>query len=135
MKKIAKLLIVLPFLAWMGSGCASNKSILPLHDEVLTYSLPFDLTYLRTIEAIQQHKDWDLDWTDREKGLISIRNMRFNSWADADKRQAFVVVKAVNKNETAVYFDSASQAVVGGEEILSLIRDQLSREVSLRGSR
>ncbi len=136
MKKIFNLVIALSLVIGMGWGCAGNhSSLLPTHDEVLTYPLPYDLVYLRTLEAIQQNADWDLDWTDKEKGVISIRNMRYSSFADADKRQALLLVKRVNEKETTVQFDSSSQSVVGGDEVLSLIRGQLSREVSLRGSR
>lgn len=119
------------FISLASFGC-SRASILPVHDDVLVYPLPFDLAFLRTLEAIQDHKDWDLDWTDKEMGIISIRNMRYSSFADADRRQAFLIVKRLNSKETSVQFDPKTNAVVGGDEILSLIRSQLSREVARR---
>lgn len=131
MRKIVNIVLTVCFLTGAFLGCKHN-SLLPVNDEVLTYPLPYDLTFLRTLEAIQQHPDWNLDWTDKEKGIISIRNMRFSSYADADQREAILLVKRLSLHETAVQFDPKSQAVVGGDEILSLIRQSLSRELSQR---
>ena len=131
MKKILSFSVLTFLLSLASLGCA-RSSLLPVHDQVLVYPLPYDLTFLRTIEAIQAHSEWDLDWTDKEKGIISIRNMRYSSFADADRRQAILIVKRLNAHETSVQFDTKSQAVVGGDEILSLIRGQLSSETSRR---
>lgn len=114
-----------------GMGCA-RSSALPVHDEVLVYPLPLDLTYLRTLEAIQTHPDWNLHQTDKEKGVIQIHNTRYSSFADAEKREATLILKRVDSGRTSVQFDENSRAVVGGDEILDLIRQYLAREVSLR---
>lgn len=112
------------------AGCSGkSKSLLPVHDEVLAYALPLDLTYLRTVEAVNAHPDWEVDYTDKEKGLIVLRNMRYSSFADADLRTAVLVLKRVGPRETSVQFDPKSQAVRGGDEILDLIKQYLSREV------
>lgn len=112
------------------AGCSGkSKSLLPVHDEVLVYALPLDLTYLRTVEAVNAHPDWEVDYTDKEKGLIVLRNMRYSSFADADLRTAVLVLKRVGPRETSVQFDLKSQAVRGGDEILDLIKQYLSREV------
>lgn len=112
------------------AGCSGkSKSLLPVHDEVLVYALPLDLTYLRTVEAVNAHPDWEVDYTDKEKGLIVLRNMRYSSFADADLRTAVLVLKRVGPRETSVQFDPESQAVRGGDEILDLIKQYLSREV------
>lgn len=111
-------------------GCSGkSKSLLPVHDEVLVYALPLDLTYLRTVEAVNAHPDWEVDYTDKEKGLIVLRNMRYSSFADADLRTAVLVLKRVGPRETSVQFDPQSQAVRGGDEVLDLIKQYLSREV------
>ena len=111
-------------------GCARSSPMLPVHDEVLVYSLPMDLTYLRTLEAVDSHPDWELDRTIKEKGLIYLRNLRYSSFADADRRTATLVLKRVGPRETSVQLDRKSQAVVGGDELLALIKEYLSREVS-----
>ena len=127
MNKISGSFLTALFISLASFGCA-HSSFLPHHDEVLIYPLPYDLAFLRTLEAVQEHKDWDLDWTDKEMGVISIRNMRYSSFADADRRQAFLIVKRLNSKETSVQFDPKSQSVVGGDEILKLVRGALSRE-------
>ena len=131
MNKILGASLTTLFISLASLGC-SRSSMLTVHDEVLVYPLPFDLAFLRTLEAIQEHKEWDLDWTDKEMGVISIRNMRYSSFADADRRQATLIVKRLNARETSIQLDPKSQSVVGGDEILSLIRVQLSREVGRR---
>jgi len=131
MKKILSLCLVTLLLPLAGVGC-SRSSVLPAHDEVLVYPLPYDLTFLKVMEAVQEHSEWDLDWTDKESGVISIRNMRYSSFADADQRQALLIVKRLNAKETSVQFDTKSRGIVGGDEILALIRGELSRELSRR---
>lgn len=120
---------ILSILHFMG---CKKASLLPVHDEILVYPLPLDVTYLRTVDAVQRHPDWDLDWTDKEKGLIGIYNQRFSSFADADERSAILVVKRVNDREASVRFDPKSISIVGGDEILGLIKQHLSSEVDKR---
>ena len=46
------------------SGCIHNqvsKAVLPAHDDVLVYELPFDLVYLRTLEALENVDNWELE--------------------------------------------------------------------------
>ena len=111
-------------------GCAHSSPILPVHDEVLTYPLPMDLVYLRTLEAVDSHSDWELDRTVKEKGLIYLRNLRYSSFADADQRTVILVLKRLNSRETSIELAPESQAVVGGDELLALIKRYLSREAS-----
>ena len=125
------LMVALSSFGWFG--CAHNKSsLLPVHDEVLTFSLPLDLAYLRTLDAIQAHPDWDLDRTVKEQGLIYLRNQRYSSFADADQRTATLIIKQVGPRKTTVRLAPESQSVVGGDEILKLVKDYLSLEVSRR---
>lgn len=111
-------------------GCARSSSMLPLHDEVLVYPLPMDLAYLRTLEAVDLHPDWELDRTLKEKGLIYLRNLRYSSFSDADRRTATLVLKPIGPHETSIQLAKESQSVVGGDELLDLIKQQLSREAS-----
>ena len=125
--------IHLPFVIWIlaflfcSAGCARN-SILPAHDEVLTFNLPYDLAFLRTMEAVEAHPDWDLDMTLKEQGIIKIRNLRYSSFADADQRGATLLLKRIGPRQTSVQFDKESWGVVGGDEILKLINQYLSLE-------
>lgn len=125
--------VVLWSFSFLGLGCNHTQNVLlPLHKEVLVYPLPMDLTYLRTLDAVQKHKDWELDTTDKEKGIINIRNMRYSSFVDADLRRISILLKRVGPHKTSVQLAPESQAVFGGDEILKLIKQYLSREVSAR---
>lgn len=130
MKRIVNFFLILSLSSVVLLGCSHRPSILPVHDEVLTYPLPFDLVFLRTLDAVQAHSDWELDLTDKEKGTIRLRNMRYSSFADADLRTATLLVKRAGSRETTIQLSPESQSVVGGDEILKLIRQYLSREVS-----
>ena len=51
-------------------GCNTVGKMLPPNDRVLVYPLPYDLTYLRTMEILDTTSDWQLEETDKEKGTI-----------------------------------------------------------------
>lgn len=127
-------LVLFVLLGLSAVGCAGKeKPVLGLvHDEVLTFPLPLDLTYLRTMEAIERHPDWELDTTVKDQGVIYIRNVRYSSFADADQRRATLLVKRVGPKTTSVQLAPESQAVVGAGEVLDLIKQTLAREVSRR---
>ncbi|MBI2167738.1 MAG: hypothetical protein HYU34_05835 [Candidatus Omnitrophica bacterium] len=112
-------------------GCA-HAPLLPIHDEVLVFSLPYDLTFLRVLEAADTHPDWEPNWTDKEKGVIHLQNTRYSSFADADKRSMVLLVKREDEGGSSVRLAPESQAVVGGGEVLKLIQAALSEEASLR---
>lgn len=117
---------------WMGPlvfsiflGCA-HSGVLPKYDEILVYPLPYDLTFLRVLEAVNSHPDWQPSWTDKEKGVIELHNVRYSSFADADQRSATLKVNRLGHHETSVQLAPKSQSVVGGDEILKIIKDFLS---------
>lgn len=113
----------------LSFGCA-GQNLRPLADEVLVYPLPFDLAYLRTLEAVQSHPDWDLNRTLKEEGIIEIRNVRYSSFADADQRSATLILKRVGPRRTSIQFAPKSQTVVGTDDVLALVKQYLSREAS-----
>ena len=131
MRKLATSFLILLVMASGFYGC-KKSSVLPSWDEVLVYPLPYDLTYLRTMEAVDSHPDWELDYTEKEAGIIKIHNQRYSSFADADLRYATLMVKRLEHNKSSVEFAPESQAVVGGDEILKLIKKTLSDEVLAR---
>ena len=112
-----------------AAACAHNK-VLPVHDEVLIYKLPFDLTYLRAEEALERVEGWELQMTEKEKGLIVIRNTNYSSFSDADKRNATFLVKRVGPKETSVELAPQSQSVLGGGDLLRKIAKYLDRELN-----
>lgn len=104
--------------------------MLPLHDEVLVFPLPYDRAFLRTMEAVDAHPEWDLELSDKESGILKIRNYRYSSYADADQRTATLLVKRLGPRRTSIEFDKDSRAVVGGDEVLKLIKQYLALEAS-----
>lgn len=121
------------FLLGLGigfSGCASTPDkILPLHDEVLRFEAPYDFAYLRTIEALEHVEGWQLESTEKEKGIIVVRNINFSSLTDADKRSATFWLKSVGPRETSIQLAPHSQRVLGGDKLLQQISQSLSKEV------
>ena len=132
MKRVLNFFLMLSLSSLVLFGCTHRPSILPVHDEVLTYSLPLDLVYLRTLDAVQAHPEWELNLTDKEKGIIRLHNMRYSSFADADLRILTLLIKRLGPRETTIQLAPESQSVVGGDEILKLVKQYLSREISQR---
>lgn len=112
------------------TGCASAKNkILPVYDEVLVYDLPYDLTYLRTIEALENVDGWEIEETEKEKGILVARNLNFSNLADADLRQATILIKRLNRNQTTISLANYSQHVRDGDKLLQRISQYVSREL------
>lgn len=120
-----RFLMMVLFLA----GCSLHKEIIPLHDEVLTYNLPYDLAYLRSVEALESMEGWDLEMTEKEKGLIQVRNVQFLTLTDSDKRVARILLKRKDRFQTIVKLAPESQRVVGGGDLMQKIGEVLSREI------
>ncbi len=125
----SKFLIVSVFTLFALGGCSSTPKTLPVHDEVMIYTLPFDLTYLRTLEALESLPDWELEETEKEKGLIRVRNTDFMALTDNDTRLATILIKRLGRNQTSVSFAPHSQRVIGGDQLLERISHYLSREL------
>lgn len=123
--------ILLSFLAvgLFVTGCAFREKVLPAHDEVLIYPLAFDLTYLRALEAVENIPNWELTETEKEKGIIRVRNTNFSRFGDADKREATIIVKRVGRRETSIEFAPESKRVVGGDKLLERIAQFVTREL------
>lgn len=132
MKKNSISFLAALFLLGSLQGCARVDAVRAVHDEVLVYRLPYDLAFLRTLEAVDEHPDWELGWTDKEKGIIFIRNLRYSSFSSADQRKATVILKRIHEDETSVELAPDSQSLIGIEEVLALIKESLSRELQLR---
>ena len=111
------------------AGCNSVGKVLPPNDEVLVYKLPYDLTYLRTMEALDAQGSWQLEETDKEKGIISVRDTNYSNLDDSDLRVITFVVKRVDRGTSSVSIDTKSQKVFGGKKLLEAISEALGREV------
>jgi len=112
-----------------ATGCSLNQKLLPAHDEVLIYPLPYDLTYLRTMEALETFSEWAIEETEKEKGILRARNVHYSSLDDADKRLVTLLIKRVSRRETSIALAPESQRVLGAEKIMERVAQFLSREV------
>jgi hypothetical protein len=135
MKKYS-LVFILVFVTVSLTGCGfgdvSRKLDVPVTDRVLTYDLPMDLAYLRTLEALEKVPDWELEQTEKEKGWVRVRNVNFSRFDDADKRLITVQLLSGERGKTSVQLAAASQRVLGGDVVLAQIEKYLDAEVARR---
>ncbi|MBI4388184.1 MAG: hypothetical protein HY582_03995 [Candidatus Omnitrophica bacterium] len=89
---------------FLASGCASLK---PKHLEypVHVYEQPFDLVYLRMYETLDANNDWIPYRTDKAKGVIEFRSLKYANIFDLDKQNAYFIVKMVDRKHTSVEID------------------------------
>lgn len=112
------------------TGCATFRDEdIPAHTEVLVYNLPYDLTYLKTIEAVESVEGWDLDETEKERGTIRARNTEFTNLADKDKSSATFIVKRLDRGQTSIELAPYSQRVVGGAKLMKRIAEYVGHEL------
>lgn len=128
MKTLATAALVL-ILSFGFSACNTVGDVLPPNDQVLVYQLPYDLTYLRTMEALDAVDGWQLETTDKEKGLIAVGNTQYSHMNDSDKRVVTFAVKRVDLGHTSVSIVPESQRVFGGSKLLDAVAGTLGREV------
>ena len=122
-------ILILALLSISTLGCSTEQKLLPKNDETLIYQLPYDLTFLRTVEALEQHRDWELEETEKEKGIIVVRNLAHSHLEDADKRRIIFNIRRISSEKTSISIDPNCQYVLGGSELLKLITKYLSNEL------
>ena len=118
------------------SGCAlfgDRVEDVPPRERVLLFDRPFDVTYLRTLEALNTFPGWVLEQTDKEKGLIVLRNRQYSHLFDKDKMAARFLLKRVNRQQTSVELDPSSPAFEEEGVLLDRI-DQVMKATSTRGA-
>jgi len=131
MNYFSKFVLILA-LALGLAGCNSVGEVLPPNDKVLVYKLPYDLAYLRTMEALNSVGTWELEETDKERGLISVRDTNYSRLDDSDMRVITFLVKRVDRETTSVCIspdNPKSQKIFGGKRLLEVIGEALGREV------
>lgn len=122
-------MIALVLMLGLGfAGCNTVGEVLPPNDEVLIYKLPYDLTYLRTMEALDSGT-WQLDDTDKERGIITVRDTDYSRLDDSDLRVITFLVKRVDRETTSVSIDPKSQKIYGGKQLLEAVGAALGREI------
>ncbi|HOW87876.1 MAG TPA: hypothetical protein P5561_01380 [Candidatus Omnitrophota bacterium] len=110
-------------------GCNTVGEVFPPNDQVLVYPLPYDLTYLRTLETLEDYPDWQVSETDKEKGLIRVRDINYSRLDDSDLRSVAFTVKRVDRGTTSVSIAPESQKVFGGDKLLQAVAATLSGEI------
>lgn len=106
-----------------------QKKILPKHNEVLVFDLAFDLVYLRTLEALENVEGWELEETEKEKGIIRVRNVAYAQISDRDEQLATIQINRISRTQTSAQLSEDSQHLLGGEDLLKTISDFVSREL------
>ncbi|MFC1809642.1 hypothetical protein ACFL3D_05960 [Candidatus Omnitrophota bacterium] len=100
---VNSLLVVLVSLC---CGCASfTAAEAELHDEIFSYELPFDKTFMITMDAIGAAPGWTLDETDQMQGRIMARQ------TTVEAEQVTIVVTRVEKKHVTVELAKESQRV------------------------
>lgn len=123
-------LFIAAFLLMTGCQSSIQKSIVyPAYDEVLVFPLAYDLTYLRTLDALSNIPGWELDLTEKEKGLIRVRNLDWTRLDDGDRRLMTFVVKRVSRGETSVELAADSQHTLGGADLMKRVNQYISAEL------
>jgi uncharacterized lipoprotein len=131
MKRFHSLVLGFIFLAFI-SGCAAIKEY-PKYDQVLTYDKPFDFTFLRTLEALNTVAGWTLEETDKNKGVIVLRNVEYGSLFDRDKWLVRFNVVSLGRKKTSVSIDPSYQRNSMGGELLERIDQIMKMSASLKG--
>ncbi|MBI4368243.1 MAG: hypothetical protein HY588_02505 [Candidatus Omnitrophica bacterium] len=116
------------------AGCASLKDF-PQYDQELIYDRPYDYTYLRTLEALNTLPGWNLEETDKVKGLIVLRNTQYGHLFDQDKWVARFQVKSLGRKQTSVSLEPASQRLEQGGELLKRIDDMMKLTAGTKGEK
>jgi hypothetical protein len=90
----------------MLCGCASfTAEEAELHDEIFVYDLPWDKTFLRIMDTINDSPDWTLDSTNQLEGMIMVRPKGL------DEESAIIIIKRVDKRRVTVELAKESQRV------------------------
>ena len=108
------------------SSCASSLKEYPKFDQVLIYEKPYDLTFLRTLEALNTVAGWTLEETDKGKGMIMLRNTEYGNLFDRDKWLVRFNVVSLGRKKTSVSIDPSSQSNAMGGELLKRV-DQIMK--------
>ena len=132
-------LLFLLALIFIFSGCmlfdpermmhAEKALPLPAHNEVLRFPLSYDLTFLRTMEAIESVPDWQIEQTTKEAGVIQARNKNFSRLDDADQRVVIFQIIRLSRHQTSVQIVPESQRVIGAGDLMKQISEYLRREL------
>ncbi|OGW77212.1 MAG: hypothetical protein A3J52_00795 [Omnitrophica bacterium RIFCSPHIGHO2_02_FULL_49_9] len=125
-KKQTRFVTAVLLLSVSLTSCISFRTDYPRYDQVLTYDRPYDYTYLKALEALNTFPEWTLELTDKDEGLLILRNREYGHLFDRDKQVARIRVRRVSTHQTSVALDPDSQRIPKGGEFLKRINEFLS---------
>lgn len=94
------------------SGCVTTMTETVVHDELFTYDMPFDRTYLMVLDAIETIPSWQLESTNMKDGLVVVRE------PGAGGEQAILMLRRVNKKQTTLELARPSQRIPNAGSLL-----------------
>lgn len=131
MTLLNKSILIVLVMAGLTTGCKtwhSEVKEVPPFERTLVFDRPFDVTYLKTLEALNTFPDWLLLQTNKEQGLIVLRNQQYGHVFDRDKGIARFIIRRVNRKQTSVELDPSSQEMGKGELLLEQIKQMVGRQ-------
>ena len=134
MKKQSFLIVWGFILSAFLASCSSLKDF-PAYDQVLVYDRSYDYTFLKTVEALNTFRDWTLEETDKNKGLIVVRNTQYSHIFDRDKLVARFTVKSLGRRQTSVALEPSSQRLERGGELLKRIDHVMTMAAGVKGEK
>ena len=138
MNQVLSRILTLLAISALLAGCASLKDSEKsqvIYDQELIYDQPYDWTFLRTMEALNTLPGWTLEETDKLKGLIVLRNVRYGHLFDQDKWVARFRVKSLGRKKTSISLEPSSQDLEQGGELLKQIDEMMVRASTLKGEK
>lgn len=131
MSSLNKSLLIVLMIAGLTAGCKtwhSEVKEVPPFERTLVFDRPYDVTFLKTMEALNTFPDWLLQETNKEQGLIVLRNQQYGHVFDRDKGIARFMLRRVNRKQTSVTLDPSSQEMGKGEFLLDRIRQMVGKQ-------
>jgi hypothetical protein len=101
-------------------GCTATYDK-PVYDQEVVFEQPYDFTFLRVIEALNTMNGWILEETDKEAGLMVVRNREYGHIFDRDKGVVTFLVKRLSRTKTSIMVAPESQREPGAGDLLRRI--------------
>ena len=98
-------IFIFSLLFFFNDTATTEIYTLSLHDALPI--CPYDFTYLEILKAIEEIPDWELSNTEKSAGIIVLNNHEYWDAFDADKRQAVLEIKSVDKDRKSTRLNSS----------------------------
>ena len=134
MSKQRLLILLIVLVSISSTGCSSlrknvSDETLPA-DRQLVFDKAKDYTYLIVLDAVTQIPGWELYFTDKNSGKITVYDSRFKEIMNTDDRVITIWVKPIERSRTAVSLDEGSIRKLRANELLDAIEQRMARVTS-----